>query len=201
MIDYQLIEQATQDLTHSIKNKKQIAPGLFALRNVFSEDTISKLQQYISTASNNDWQLVENQENQERKKITWKNDSIIEELHIAVDNTTSLINKIFPHNKKHNFLGVSVWHDYNGYYLDWHTDNPIITVSMQIYLFEHCDKSCGTTFEINGQHYTVEYEHNQGYICEQTVHKPKHKTSCALPPGQNRYSFYTIWSEVEKSSG
>ena len=198
MINQQIIDQATKDLTHSLKNKKEIAPGLFCLNNVFSNDIINKLQQYISTASNDDWQLVENQE---RKKITWKNDSIIEELHIAVDNTTPLINQMFSHRKKHNFLGISVWHDYNGYYLEWHKDNPIITVAMQIYLFDYCDRSCGTTFEIDGKYYTVEYEHNQGYICEQTVYKPNHKTSCVLPPGQNRYSLYTVWSEDEKLPG
>jgi hypothetical protein len=95
-----------------------------------------------------------------------------------------------------HFFGLQIWEDQAGYKLGYHSDRPIIDVSMQIYLYD-CPAQYGTSFNVHNDLIDVPFRHNTGYLMKNGP-EMLHKTSNVLPEGMNRYSLYAIWSQIRK---
>ncbi len=194
MIDQELILQETFKIQQSIKTRKTThIPGLFVCQDLLNQLALEKLQHYITNSDPKAWATVDRQENLNRRKIAWQADTIIEELHTAFDANTDILNLLFPETKK-RFLGLQIWKDWSGYSLDWHADNDLIDMSLQIYLY-HNDDSLGTTFSCDNQVVVVPYQHNTGYLAKNTK-KLLHKTTRSTPNHVTRYSLYAVWTQA-----
>jgi len=201
MIDQQLIEQTAQSIANCLDNRKNICNSLFTLENVLPESACEKLWHYVQTT--NKWNSIEDAfYQQNRKKITWESDTVIEELHCAFEQTTEKINQIFQPAQKQNFIGIAVWEDSEEYSIGWHTDNPLLSSALQIYLFDTCPSECGTTFKINNVDVDLPFVHNTAYLADQNLdNKLLHKTTHPTPAGIKRYSLHASWSFTEKLPG
>lgn len=194
MIDQTLILSATAHANLAIKNSKFLTDKFKLMSDVLSPDILIKLKQFIDTVDEEEWKEVPGQEFYPRKGINWISNTVVEELHIVMDNQSDEINKHFNTTGK-KFLGLALWRDTDGYEMPKHQDNPIIDIAMQIYLFDYPEKY-GTTFIVNEESVNVPFKHNTGYLLNQQedndrlVHWPTNKLAGSLP----RYSLYLIWS-------
>jgi hypothetical protein len=193
MIDQDLIDRQTQQLLMSLKNQKEIIPGLYGIEEVLISEVVDKLKQHITITDQ--WGKVQDQEMLNRQSLTWCTDSVIEEIHVAFENITGEINESFPGTEKY-FHGLQLWKDQEGYKLGYHTDNPVIDIAMQVYLYE-CPLQYGTTFNVRGTIIDLPFQHNTGYVMKNSA-ELLHKPSKSLPAGIVRYSLYAIWSRHRK---
>lgn len=198
MIDNLLIENNSKSISNSFVDSKQISKYLYELNNVLTVDTLDKLKEYISGECEWEWQESYESKYKERNKscrskITWDQDTVIEEIHTAIDNSTPEIEKMFDLNLK--FMGVTLWKDEIGHKLPWHTDNPIIAVTMQIYLFgEDCP---GTVFKVNDAEHTCLFLKNNGYLVNQsTKERPFHRIEFDVK--SVRYSLFAMWQLADQ---
>jgi hypothetical protein len=193
MIDQNIIDKSTKTANQAIDCRcATVSPDIYTISNVFDSNLIVKLKKYL-----NQNQLVWQGELHKRQIITWDTDSVIEEIHEVCNNLTEKITQQF-FNTHLNFLGIQIWKDQHPYYLDWHCDNPIINVALQVYMFD-APENCGTLFDINNDELLIPYVHNTGYIVV-TKSSPglRHKVNQITPVGVTRYSVYSIWSTTEK---
>ena len=201
MIDQQLIEQTANSIIQSLNNKKSVNNSLYILENVLPESACEKLWDYIQITDK--WQSIEDGfYQQNRKKIVWDSDTIIEELHHAFEQVTAKINDTFKSEQIQNYIGIALWEDSENYSIDWHTDNPILSSAIQIYLFDTCPEECGTTFKIKDKDVALPFVHNTAYLADHIIeNKLLHKTTKSTPLGIKRYSLYVSWSFEEKLPG
>lgn len=197
MLDYQLIQNNSEIAAQALNSLWPTpTPDLWHIQKFCSEDAWTKLKQYIHSVDESAWQPVPWQENRPRHKITWEMDSIIEELHEVCDNNTQLISQKF--DMPLHFHGIQIWRDSEGYLIEEHTDNPVIDVAVQIYLFD-APSECGTTFFVTAGDtitYVIPHYHNTGYVS--VNHSVPHCSTRAVPAGLLRYSFYAHWSRLPK---
>ena len=189
MLNYDLINKNCDQARHSIDQLTSTpSTDLWIIKDFVNQDILDKLQNYIGNVQPDQWSTVAGQENLPRHKITWENDSVIEELHIVCESVTQQLSVRF--NRKLKFNGLQIWRDTPGYYFGKHTDHAKIDTSLQLYLFES-DPCCGTTFFVNGTRFTIGFFNNIGYVC--TSHQVPHETTTPVPPGVTRYSLYAHW--------
>lgn len=200
MIDTNLITQNIKHASIALSNLiPTSSPRLFLIENVFTDELLNKLNAYINSKELLPWGLVEWQENKNRKKISWHQDTVIEEIHEIFNGLTGIVNDTLSTTDK-KFLGTSLWCDTDGYGMDWHTDNPIIDISIQVYLFDTASPAAGTVFKINNVDFFAPYISNSGYVCVQTdAPNLLHKTATITSAKEIRYSLYSIWSKTTKN--
>lgn len=193
MIDQQLITTATSYAAQSISNLKTVNDDLKLVFDFLHPALSKKIQNFVSVTDESIWQPVPRQEKLPRKSINWLADSVIEETHIIAENLTKLINSVFD-TQNIEFQGLQLWRDGGGYSLAPHKDNPIIDMSMQIYLFD-CAEKYGTTFKVSGMDIAVPFVHNSGYLMHKKSYDERilHWTTTDLPVGIQRYSLYLTW--------
>lgn len=198
MIDQNTITTGRASLLDSINLRRRLDKSLYHLTGVFDADILKKIKNYLD-GRELPWESVAGQEKFNRKKISWQSDSVIEELHEIFMAATDCINTIFPEPKK-NFWGISIWEDREGYAIDWHTDNPDIDVSIQVYLFG--DGTLGTEFSLINENIVIPDVSNSGYLLNQSISESRlsHRTLRQVPPGRVRYSLYAVWSRYPKKS-
>ena len=172
MIDQTLIDNNSKSIYDALSSATPIYDGLMSVKNVHTDECCKKLENFISTLTENQWS-PESTPNKNmnkyrnRHRINWQNDSIIEELSMSYDAVTPLINKIFNHTKEKVFIGLNIWKDTEGFQTGLHRDNDIIAVAMQIYQGKNVPENCGTRFEIENEMLHLPYKHNSGYVLEQ----------------------------------
>lgn len=209
MIDQDLINKSTETAKMAIANCcSTTSAWLYLINSVFEDSAIDKLKEYVDNANNQKFRIVDlNAPGRDkidtpdsRVVATWDPDTIIEELHDVCNNLTDTISKRF-FNTSLNYLGIQIWKDTNKFSMDWHQDNPDITVSMQVYMFD-APRKYGTSFLIDDNEFAVPYQHNSGYI---TINDSngidnglEHKPTTTIPVGINRCSVYAVWSLSEK---
>jgi hypothetical protein len=93
------------------------------------------------------------------------------------------------------FDGITLWRDQGGYNLDWHTDNPVIHLTMQIYLSGSLDNP-GTEFKIDSGSIIAPFVPNTGYFIDQRIIRPMHRLEHVVPENQTRYSLFALWKNV-----
>lgn len=201
MINLKLIKQCASSVHRSLEQHSKLHQSLLHIQEVLPESALLKLQKYVKSEKV-PWEFLDERlSNQDctRRKVTWDPDTIIEELHTAFDNVTDTINEIFPGNQQQNFIGISLWEDTAGYNMKWHTDNPMLSCAIQIYLFDTCPAHCGTTFIVNNKQVDLPFINNTGYAVNHNVNeKLIHKPSCTIPENTYRYSLYAGWSFSKK---
>lgn len=194
MIDSALIEQNAQQLTASVTAGNPVwPPYLYIVTDCLTDAMLDKLHAYATTAPEDAWGKVERQLGYNRASINWDSDTVIEEAHIIFDTLTDTLSKRYL--EPLHFHGVQLWKDQEGYNIKWHTDNTIIAVSLQIYLFD-ADGNLGTTFLVqNNQELDIPFKNNTGYLAHITSDQDLyHKSTTTIPAGVNRYSLYAYWS-------
>lgn len=197
MIDQNLIDTGSTNLQASLNQRiSTVSSDLYVIPRVLENAMLIKLQTYLESSSDCLWTTVENQEKLPRKKITWHQDTVIEELHEVFDSVTPQINDIFQTSNKF-FWGISVWRDAPGYYIDWHVDNPDIDIAMQVYLYT--DTGVGTVFKCGDQELVIPSQPNSAYLIQHhDQHRIPHRSESSVPDGTIRYSLYAVWSRFSK---
>lgn len=189
-LDYDLIERNCQQARRAIADLTPTLLGdLWLVKDFVTEDILDKLETYISTTEPTQWTQVDGQESFPRHKITWHADTVVEELHDVCASVTRDLEQKF--NRQLNFAGIQLWRDTQGYYFGRHTDNPVIDISLQLYVFD-APSACGTTFFSDGTRIVLGFFHNTGYVC--VNYNTEHETTTPVPPGTVRYSLYAHWT-------
>jgi hypothetical protein len=204
MIDQLLINSGVSSAQASLNNATPITNDLCQVNQVFPRAVINKLETYLSTNSEQPWESEVSaystlDHNQNRKKLAWHAETVVEELHEICNGLSTLVfDKFSLHN--HKFLGITIWQDSPEYFLDWHVDNDMVAASLQVYLFGN--QACpGTTFMVNDREFNIDFCQNSGYL---VYHNPKHqlmhKVSWPVPNNTVRYSLFAMWSKVGQES-
>ena len=196
MIDQIIINTSTETARQAIVNCKPTAsPMLYTVERVFDNTLTNKLKEYLTQEQIN-WSINQNTSPM-RRSLAWDQDTIIEEIHEVGNNLTELIvQKFFKHPL--NFLGINVWKDQSQFEMEWHSDNPIINVALQVYMFD-LPTTFGTSFLIDEKETLIPHVHNTGYIAiTKTQPGIVHRPTTVVAPGVTRYSIYAIWSLTKK---
>lgn len=198
MIRQDIIANITQSLHNSLTTKITIIPdNLFGIENCLSTQVLQEIKDFVHQCPDSSWIAVQRQDYLARRAINWQPDTVIEELHIAIDHLTSVIKELFPGAL--HFHGIQLWRDLEGYNLPNHYDNTIIDCALQIYLFNgNADQ--GTTFVHQDREYTVPFKSNSGYLVSNRSGKALlHRTTSPVPAGHERYSLFAYWSLLAKA--
>ena len=193
-LDYQLIKENIESVTDSLRISKSVDPRLYTLRSPLTPAMMTKLTQYLNNMHDSPlWQPETVQYNVpgdeiHRFKLQWDPETVFEELHEVCQSVTPVVREIHPNSFK-DFKGIMIWRDHPGYDISWHTDNPIIGVSMQIYITGSVDCP-GTEFRTTDGEISVPFISNSGYI---TQNKLDHQISKRLSDNSIRYSLFAIW--------
>jgi hypothetical protein len=199
MIEQTIIRDATSNLLGALESRHQITPDLSVLSSVFPRSVITKINDYILNTPNKPWQLETTEHGVEmdvpRHKISWHSDTVVEELHCAVENITPQVQAILE--KPVKFHGIVLWQDHKNYLCDWHSDNPILMATMQIYLAGSTENP-GTMFKLNDrEHHTCPFVPNTGYLLNQTQNRLLHRSVEKVPANISRYSLFGMWVTKE----
>ena len=195
MIDQAFITDNISSATESFSCKKKITNQLYTLENFLTQQALVKLYAYILNTPNKPWDLETDSDYEKmqvpRRKIAWHAESVIEELHDVMSSLTPIVNDIIK--KSCDFHGLVLWEDREGYVIDWHSDNPILTATCQIYLAGPPDNP-GTEFQIdNNKTHICKFAPNTGYFIDQSVIRPLHRSTGQVPPSNLRYSLFGMW--------
>lgn len=189
MIDDKLIQQNILHAQHSVANATPISNNILLIKNVFTTELIHKLYSYILNHVDQPWESETdeygNLQTLPRQKVRWHAESVIEETHEIFQALGETVLQKVKLNS--NFRGMTLWKDLPGYTLQWHQDNPVIDVSMQVYLAGN-SKQPGTQF----RNFTVPFVPNTGYILYQTLGRTEHCLSGTV--SDTRYSLFSMWS-------
>jgi hypothetical protein len=190
-LDQELISKSTIKSMDSLdKIVSTECPHLFFIEDFLDHSLLKKLINFISTADVG-WVKEIDQEYLNRLKLKWVFDSVVEEVHIVLDNLTEKLNQKF--NKTNKFIGLTVWKDQEGYTINPHKDNDLIDIAIQLYLTEgNIDLS--TKFEYNGKILHPNYKINSGYLFDNSV-GVRHYMTTPVPQNYTRFSLYAIWSK------
>jgi hypothetical protein len=200
MIDQDLINHNVDILSTAFKNSRQITPQLRFIQNAFDQPMLSKLKEYVDTHYHSDLWKSETTaygqplDNRPRHKLAWDPESVVEEMHEVCHLLTPVLQELDP-TKPIVFDGITLWRDRSGYDLDWHTDNPAIHLTMQIYLFGSLDNP-GTEFKIDSGSITAPFVPNTGYFVDQRIARPTHRLAHVVPENQIRYSLFALWKNI-----
>ena len=195
MIDQEIIQTASNNLQQAFKNRIVHNTHFSTIHNVFSPEVLNKVYDYILNDSDKIWELETTSNGKEmnipRNKIAWHMDTVIEELHMAMESITPQVQSVL--NRPVNFVGITLWQDHEHYHIDWHSDNPVLMATMQIYL-AGSKKNPGTEFRLEeGKYHNCEFIPNTGYFLNQTECRLKHHTTGSVPPNVSRYSLFGMW--------
>lgn len=197
MIDQNLIDQNINTLVDAVKHSKSVTDQLKLVENVFDQSLMVKLEEYFTANYNSDLWTSETtaygvpMDNIPRFKLAWDPESVIEELHEVCQALTPLVQDIYP-DATRKFDGIVIWRDHAGYDLAWHTDNPVIEVSLQIYLSGSA-RNPGTEFKTGESTLTLPFIPNTGYIVNHCGKRPVHRVAHPVPEGEVRYSLFALW--------
>ena len=198
MIDQSLIDENSATLVTALENSNKINNRLNLVESVFNDAILSKLQQYLDDNYHSENWIPETNEHGvpmhdvPRYKLTWDADTVTEELYEVCAAATPVLKKMYP-NSFQTFNGIVIWRDHPGYFIDWHTDNPVIGVSLQIYLDSDTDIP-GTEFLVDSGSLLVPFSKNTGYVVDHSgPNKPSHRIAHPVPANALRYSLFALW--------
>jgi hypothetical protein len=200
MIDQNLINQNSISLADALKNGSVISPQVKFIKNAFDQDILCKLQEYVTNHYQSDfWKFETNahgvpMEETPRYKLEWDPESVVEEVHEVCNLITPMLQELYT-CPEIIFNGITLWRDHPGYNMSWHTDNPSIHMTMQIYLFGSTDCP-GTEFKTESGSITAPFVSNTGYFIDQRTTRPVHRVTHTVPENQMRYSLFAIWKNI-----
>jgi len=201
MIDSELIEKNKHTLTQALNHSQIISPVLRVLHDALEPDLINKLSRYLEINHDSDLWIPETDTygkpmtTVQRSKLTWDADTVIEEAHEVCQAQKSCIENLLGKNIG-SFRGIVIWRDQPGYTLSWHTDNPVLGTSVQIYI-QGAEVNPGTEFKINGKDVLVPFVPNTGYLVDQSSSsRPTHRVAGKVPENHIRYSLFAMWNNI-----
>jgi hypothetical protein len=129
-----------------------------------------------------------------RYKLAWDPESVIEETYEICQALTPVLAEIYSEALK-KFDGIIIWRDHPGYDIEWHTDNPVISTSLHVYI-SGSERNPGTEFKTRDTSLVLPFKINTGYICRRTSPGPVHRVAHPVPDGEVRYSLFAIWKNI-----
>lgn len=196
MIDQTLIASNSLALRKSLLASLDIGDGLYSVKEPFTSDALKKLHHYLHDGSDKPWEQETTSDYKimdvARRKISWQAESIVEEMHEVCSQLTDLVAQRCQ--RAIQFHGITLWEDCADYAIDWHTDNPVLAATLQIYLFGD-PQNPGTEFELlDGRRHVCDFVPNTGYFIDQTKHRLQHRTTGKVPASTLRYSLFSMWT-------
>lgn len=198
MIDQKLVDLNIENLTKNLLVSSDRSQGLRLISRAFDSVLMDKILAYLDQGVTDLWKPETTADyvsmvSTPRLKLNWHEETVIEELHMICDALTPTIDILYPHRPR-RFLGINIWRDSEGYDIDWHTDNPVIDISMQVYLKGDA-QSPGTSFRLDDKDLDVQFYPNSGYMADNSegcriVHKIQHPVMGKHP----RYSLFAMWT-------
>jgi hypothetical protein len=192
-LDFDLINQSsTYSLQKLCELKKTSSPHLFLLEDFLNPLLVKKLYNFI-IQNNLTWEKQEDTKNSylpNREKINWIPDTVVEEAHIVFSALTEKLNETL--HKKSNFSGISIWKDTTGFTIPEHSDNPVISYAIQLYLVNG-PQNLSTVFEYKNEQITTKFKTNSGYLMDNES-KLIHYINGSVPENFTRFSLYAIWT-------
>lgn len=189
-LDQQLIKDSkSYALARLDELQSTVSQDLLLVDNFIYTPLLEKLINYIKAEQSN-WLPEQYQETKNRSKLNWAADTVLEEVHTVCESLTDPLNQIY--HRRSRFLGITVWRDLEGYMIRPHTDQPLISMAIQIYLSES-ELDLSTKFLYKGKTIHPAYKKNSGYIQNNTG--LIHFMSTPVPANHTRYSLYAIWTD------
>lgn len=189
-IDSSLINQATEYSVNRLHS--QPADSVMLFDSFILPELTTKLIEFLDSNAI-PWESETDQTGayamDNRLRINWLADTVIEEAHTVFENLTEVLNTKF--NRTNTFLGISIWRDTQNYTINRHSDNPIIDIAMQIYLTGG-PASLGTWFDHNSTTVQATYKVNSGYLLDNSE-RVEHWLDATVPNNHVRYSLYARW--------
>lgn len=194
MIDLILVETGKKTLIDSLDKSQEISGlHLATVKQCLQTECQQKIRNFLEQIAPSMWKQVPGQESLNRKALMWHEDSIVEELHMIFESATTWMSA--KYSLPLHFHGIQIWQDGPGYFIPEHTDNPVISVGLQVYLFG-ATREVGTSFLLpDGRWHEVDFKENTGYLSfNSDAHRMLHKSTNAVAIGSLRHSVYAIWS-------
>lgn len=135
----------------AIDSAQQLAPDLWAIKDIFWPEEFLTLQRLIQ--EENRWATVDLQEKLPRESCDWQTDGLCDWLWskiVALDFSRFGL----------KFRTVTVWRDHPGYLIGNHFDNDRVVAAMQIYVSEQ-RSGLGTWFNSSIE---IPFVPNTGYL-------------------------------------
>ena len=186
-----MIKETVNSIIKSLENSKvnRINGNTYqSLENVFDEKFLDELKEAVRDEEN--FESEHRQFTRPRKKL--KQDHIINKKLILIFSHTAIKNFVEKnYDIKVGNIVPSVWIDYEGYFLERHTDDYSIGVAMQIYLDtkENLGTQIYKDMESTDPIETFHYELNKGYVMINND-KSYHQTEGTVPANYARPSVY-----------
>ncbi len=188
MLDTDLIDAGTA-YTQSWLKRLEPKQELYLLDHVLHPRVLYDLVNYcLQTQLWEPVYTLDNKPLDNRIKVCWESDTIVEVAHTILDNCTSKINTIFDINTQFN--GLDLWKDTTGYTIQEHTDNPAFNISMQVYLQNL--PGLYTSFRYQDKIIQTNPKPNHGYLSDNTV-GVLHWMDNSVPENFDRYSLHATW--------
>lgn len=191
MIDGELITKASNYTIEKFSNRVSTnCEYLWFLQDFLYPELIEKILKFVEQ-DDLPWTKVRLQTYAKRQSISWIPDTVIEELHMVINNLTPQIERVILRPQK--FGGISIWKDEYPYSIGPHADQPIISSALQIYLNVG---SVDTTTHFKWQDKILKPENlsNHGYFLDNRG-KVVHWLPNEVPKDFYRYSLYAIWHD------
>lgn len=193
-----MIKETINSIIKSLENSKvcRVHGNIFqTLETVFDENFLNELKEAIADEKN--FEPEHRQFTRPRKKL--RQDHTINKKLILIFSHTSIRNFIEKnYDIKVGNIVPSVWIDYEGYFLERHTDDHSIGVAMQVYL--DTKENLGTQIykdmeslePIETFHYTL----NNGYVMINND-QSYHQTEGTVPANYTRPSVYVRFRKAD----
>ena len=189
--DYMEKTQNTTNLqmAKSLEERQLLTDGLYKIKNFLPEQDLTILQDFLKTTDK--WNLYRDGGLQKNRYAIYPSDN--EWLYTLTDSFIKLTPQIKHIFKKPRlyFGGITIWQDRHKYYIQKHTDNPVIEIAIQLYLTENTP-DLPTTFVVEDQEIKPDYQINAGYVMDNSK-QIYHYMWPPIPAGQVRNSLYAFW--------
>jgi hypothetical protein len=182
-------------MSKSLDEREILADGLYKIKNFLSDTDLSILQDFLNTTDK--WGLYRAGGIQKNRFVIYPSDN-----EWLLNTLTEKFIKLTPHVKhifrkpRLYFGGITMWQDRQKYYIQKHTDNPIIEIAIQIYLTDN-EPRLPTTFIVDDKDIIPDYKVNAGYIMDNSK-QILHYMWPPIPQGQIRNSLYAFWKLTQE---
>jgi len=166
----------------ALDTAQHLHPDLWRIQNLLSNDELREILNRISHETL--WEPVDLQEHANRRMLTWQTDGLCDWLFCKLAELNFSRFGLLLRT-------VTIWKDYDGYFIKDHYDNNKIVAAMQIYLSDSFP-GLGTWFANDLE---IPMVQNTGYLMHNR-NKLKHGMKNPVASGYTRLSFYALFDEI-----
>lgn len=176
-----------RNLKFDLNNVTHLDDGIWTIGNLFDTIDFEYIKQSVLNC-NQDLYTPSPAHPTDRFELTWENDSILEELHNALNGFTPMVSELTKINL--GFGQVRIWQDHPGFMIPFHEDDQVSAAHIQLYIDGSTDDIGTTWYTTKGRH-SCPFVPNSGYLtlCDRRLpHGMLHPVR-----GKIRYSLYATF--------